>query len=180
MRKLGGVAELAVQPTVVINELVAKNVSGLLDTDEVGEHPDWIELYNPTAAAIHLGGMVLTDDPNNLLRYRIPDGVTIGAHSFLIFVADGEPEQGPLHTNFKLNRSSEFVRFYAPTAQGLRPLDAIVLAPCSPTKPTGAILPTPMTAAAGNRHPRQRRPGRARVSTNLLADCDAHRGLSLT
>ncbi len=137
VRNLDGVAELAVQPTVVINELVAKNVSGLLDPDEVGEYPDWIELYNPTAAAIHLGGMAFTDDPNNLLRYRIPDGVTIGAHSFLIFVADGEPEQGPLHTNFKLNRSSEFVGFYAPTAQGLRPLDAIEYGPLLPDEAYG-------------------------------------------
>ncbi len=48
---------------VVINELLASNVDGIVDQD--GEHSDWIELKNTDAAPVNLAGWHLTDDAGN-------------------------------------------------------------------------------------------------------------------
>ena len=92
---------------VVINEIMADNTHTLEDPNEPQEYPDWIELYNPASVPVNLGGMFLSDDPADSQLYRIPDDVVIGANDYLVFIADGEPEQGPLHTNFRLSKGGE-------------------------------------------------------------------------
>ena len=69
---------------VVISEFLTLNGSkkplgpgGLLDDD--GDSSDWIELHNPTDGAIDLKGWYLTDDPNDLTRWRFPAGTTISS-----------------------------------------------------------------------------------------------------
>ena len=71
---LGPVAD---QPTPVINEFMASNAAApplsggeILDTD--GDSSDWIELYNPAAIAFDLGGWYLTDDRDDLGKWRFP------------------------------------------------------------------------------------------------------------
>ncbi|MHC4498138.1 MAG: lamin tail domain-containing protein [Planctomycetota bacterium] len=91
---------------VVINEFMASNGSAVEDPNEPNEFPDWFELHNASPVPIHLGGMYLTDELSEPTQWQIPDGVTIDAWGFLVFWADkddDEPNQGPLHTNFKLN-----------------------------------------------------------------------------
>jgi hypothetical protein len=94
-----------------INEFMASNSDA--DTDEYGETDDWIEVYNHSGEAIDLGGMFVTDDLTNLARYRIPTTnpslTTVAADSFVVIWADNQPEQGPLHTNFKLSASGESI-----------------------------------------------------------------------
>jgi hypothetical protein len=43
---------------------LASNQNGLADED--GERPDWIEIFNPDAVAVDLGGYRLTDDNSGL------------------------------------------------------------------------------------------------------------------
>src|SRR5690606_19726742 len=50
-----------------------------------------------------------SDDPLDLKHWRIPDGLTIGPGEFLVFFADDDGTQGPLHTNFQLSQSGEVV-----------------------------------------------------------------------
>ncbi len=45
----------------------------------------WIKLFNPNAEAVSTAGLFLTDDPENLTRYALPD-VTIGAGEELTIV----------------------------------------------------------------------------------------------
>jgi len=48
------------QQSVIISEFLADNSGGL--TDEDGDSPDWIELYNSGTTLVNLAGWYLTDD----------------------------------------------------------------------------------------------------------------------
>jgi hypothetical protein len=113
------------QIRVQINEIMADNTRTLEDPNEPQEYPDWIELYNPASVAVNLGGMYLSDDPANAQGYRIPDNVTIDANSYLVFIADEETEQGPLHTNFRLSKGGESVTLIDKAARSYRLLDQV-------------------------------------------------------
>ncbi|MCI0365929.1 MAG: lamin tail domain-containing protein, partial [Phycisphaerales bacterium] len=58
-------------------------VSEVLSHSETGV--DFIELFNPNAQAVDIGGWFLTDDPATPKKYRIADGTFIGALSRLVF-----------------------------------------------------------------------------------------------
>jgi WD40 repeat protein len=120
-----GAPQDTTQTLVIINEIMADNTRTLEDPNEPVEFPDWIELYNPAPVPVNLGGMFLSDDPADSQSYRIPDGVVIGANSYLVFIADGEPEQGPLHTNFRLSKGGESVTLIDKAARSFRLLDQV-------------------------------------------------------
>ncbi|MBA7673176.1 hypothetical protein ES703_81364 [subsurface metagenome] len=63
---------------VVINEVMAHSHLA----------PDWIELYNTTNESINIGGWFLSDNDANLYKYKIDDGMTIGANGYLVFYED--------------------------------------------------------------------------------------------
>jgi hypothetical protein len=90
-------------PQPELNEFMAVNETTLEDPDEPGEFPAWIELYSEIPFPQDIGGFCLTDDLSDPTKFRITDGVTVSARNLLLFWADGEPEQGPFHTNFVLN-----------------------------------------------------------------------------
>ena len=54
-----------------------------------------------------IGGLYLSDNPENLSKWMIPLGTVIGPENFLLFWCDEDQEQGELHTNFKLNGEGE-------------------------------------------------------------------------
>ena len=120
-----GSPQESTQTPVVINEIMADNTHTLEDPNEPEEYPDWIELYNPATVPVNLGGMFLSDDPANSQLYRIPDGLIIGANDYLVFIADGEPEQGPLHTNFRLSKGGESVTLIDKAERSYRLVDQI-------------------------------------------------------
>ncbi|MCC7502106.1 MAG: lamin tail domain-containing protein, partial [Flavobacteriales bacterium] len=96
------------QPSVVINEVMAKNVSTA--EDEYNEAEDWIELYNPTPDPVDLSGWFLTDTPFDLYKWPFPAGSSITGYGYLIVWADEDGWQAPLHANFKLSGDGEEVR----------------------------------------------------------------------
>jgi len=92
---------------LVINEIMASNVSSLVDED--GAHSDWVELYNSTAYAISLSNYQLSDNENNLNKWNFPD-TTIQPNSFLIVFASGKDRAlsgSELHTNFSIRSEGE-------------------------------------------------------------------------
>lgn len=107
--------EFAVDPAVRINEIVAQNTTGA--QDENGQYEDWIELYNNGNEAFDLSGGWLSDDGNNVYKWRIPENTVIGAHAYMIIWADEDASEGPLHANFKLGASGEEV--WLSTSSGL-------------------------------------------------------------
>ncbi|HET90272.1 MAG TPA: hypothetical protein ENN99_05975, partial [Chloroflexi bacterium] len=90
-------------PMVLLNELMPHNTTVL--PDEAGEYEPWIELFNPGLVRFDVGGMSLqltsTVAPTPT-RWTLPPGTVIPPGGFLLVWADGEPDQGPLHTDFHL------------------------------------------------------------------------------
>ena len=64
---------------IVINEVMAHSHAGA---------PDWIELYNTTAAPINIGGWYLSDSDSNLMKYRFATGTTIPANGYMVVSED--------------------------------------------------------------------------------------------
>ncbi len=99
---------------VIISEFLASNSTGI--TDEDGSREDWIELYNPTPAAVNLNGWYLTDDAANLKKWKFP-AVTLPSKGYLVVFASDKNRRNagsPLHTNFKLSASGEFLGLIKP------------------------------------------------------------------
>lgn len=102
----------ALPPSVVINEFMAKNTSGLRDQD--GDYSDWIELYNAGTTPVSLQGWSLTDLTNNIGQWRFPN-VTMQAGAYLVVFASGKNRTnaaGQLHTSFQLAAEGEYLGLY--------------------------------------------------------------------
>jgi hypothetical protein len=61
---------------VIINEILTATVPPAVER---------IELWNPTASAVNVGGWFLTDDSNEPKKFRIPNGTTISADGYVSF-----------------------------------------------------------------------------------------------
>jgi hypothetical protein len=109
-------------PTVVINEFMADNKSVIQDPGEPGDFPDWIELYNSGTEPVSLDNLYLSDEIDNPTLFPLPTGLTLAPGAFLLLFADASPEQGPLHTNFKINDAGEHLGLYG--AVGSYAIDA--------------------------------------------------------
>ncbi|MFQ6100383.1 MAG: CotH kinase family protein [Anaerolineae bacterium] len=87
---------------LTINEILADNASTI--ADEAGDYDGWIEIHNGSSTLTwDLGGMYLTDDLGEPTKWRIPEDTLIPPGGVLLFWADGEEDEGMLHTNFVLD-----------------------------------------------------------------------------
>jgi hypothetical protein len=69
--------------SLVFNEVMASNVGVVISP--AYNFDGWVELYNPTGTDINLSGMYLSDDANNLTRWKMPSDIgTIPAKGFLV------------------------------------------------------------------------------------------------
>lgn len=100
---------------VILNELLASNDAVL--ADEAGEFDDWFELYNRDSEAFDLSGWSISGGPvSDTAPWVVPGGVSVPALGFLVIWADDDPEQGDLHTDFKLARVGETLILYGEDA----------------------------------------------------------------
>jgi len=95
-------------PFVAINEIMPAPKTIDFDGDGQANYLDeYIELYNPTDAAIDLGGWWLDDKPDGgSSPWRIPEGTVIPARGFLLFFRKD--------TGIALNNDADSVRLLAP------------------------------------------------------------------
>ena len=101
-------------PSVVISEFMAINTTTLADED--GDYSDWIELYNSSTNSVNLGGWYLTDRATNLTHWKFPS-TNLGPSSFMVVFASNKNRRvagAPLHTNFKLAGSGEYLALVMP------------------------------------------------------------------
>ncbi|HZJ15856.1 MAG TPA: lamin tail domain-containing protein, partial [Chthoniobacteraceae bacterium] len=71
---------------------------------------DWIELVNPSALPIDLGGLHITDNRSgDPLAHTFGPLTFIAANGFARFLADGNPEDGPSHLSFSLDAQQESI-----------------------------------------------------------------------
>jgi len=93
--------------TIAISEFLASNKR--TNKDPQGEFEDWIELFNHGKTDIDLSGMYLSDDKDNLSKWKIPSGTRIKAGGYLIIWADEDGGDEGLHANFKLSKNGEAI-----------------------------------------------------------------------
>ena len=121
---LAGDPILSGQP-LIISEFVADSSATLFTRtrfnivapfEGIAESPDWIELLNVSRQPVDLGGMHLTDDASNPLKWEFPSGTTIDAGAYLLVFASGDDirdpaldEHGWLHTNFSLSDQGDYL-----------------------------------------------------------------------
>lgn len=99
-----------------INEVMPSNSWSY--TDETGARPDWIELHNPGEVDVGLGGWFLSDDAADPFAHALSGGLVVPAGGFLLLLADGLPELGPLHLPFSLAEEGEEVALFRSDASG--------------------------------------------------------------
>ena len=101
---LGGTASAQ---TLKINEIMQSNIECIMD--DIHEFPDsWVELYNPTDAAINLKDYQIYDKKDKPKKaWQLPDK-TIEAKGYVIIYCDKEEkEDNRLHTNFRLESGKD-------------------------------------------------------------------------
>ncbi len=107
---------MATSDPVHISEVVIDNTMTATDSD--GDYPDWCELVNYSSSAVSLNGYYLSDNPDNLFKWAIPD-ITLPAGGYLLIFLSGKNRiDNELHTDFKL--SSEESEFYLTSLNGLK------------------------------------------------------------
>lgn len=88
------------RPVVRINEFMADNRSALTNA---GATPDWVELYNDSAAAVNLSGWSLSDDGGNLRKFVLPAGLNLNAGALVVIWCDTATNAPGIHTGFTLD-----------------------------------------------------------------------------
>jgi hypothetical protein len=107
---------------VFINEFMASNSKTI--TDEEGQYPDWVELYNGGDTSIETRTMYLTDDLSRPMKWTFPDTI-LPAHGYLIVWCDGGYRQGALHASFKLGKEGEQLGLYSTDGEHLFVVDTL-------------------------------------------------------
>ena len=106
--------------TVVINELQASNINTIRGPFFFEGYTDWVELKNTTSAIIDLSDYYLSDDEENIAKWRFPEGTTIAANGFLMVYPRGvETEAGSsdISATFKLSAAGEEVILSSPAEE---------------------------------------------------------------
>lgn len=113
---------LSNDPQLFINELMADNDSTI--ADEYGEYDNWVEIFNGDDTAVWLGDKYLSDNLSNPDKWQLPD-LTMQPGTFIIIWADGQPEQGPFHTDYKLNDEGEQLGIFDNETTGFYLIDSV-------------------------------------------------------
>ncbi len=115
------VAAQEVPARVLINEWLADA--------QVLANNDFIELYNPTALPVNVGGCYLTNNPvEYVTQHQILQLTFIAPAGYVFFKADGDVNQGADHLSFKLSPLQGEIGFFDP-AQKI--IDRIIYGPQS-------------------------------------------------
>jgi len=102
-----------------INEILVINDSNYVD--DFGQRSGWIEIFNSAYNTVNIGGMYLTNDPDNPTKYLIPTGnpiTKIEPRTYLVFFADKKPTRGIQHLNFTL-QDTNYLALYDVNGQTL-------------------------------------------------------------
>lgn len=101
------ILSLALQSQVIVNEFCTANYSDF----NPGDNEDWIELYNPTGAAVNIGGYWLSNEIDDPMKWQVPAGTNINANGYLVILLSGSGDYAPnqfgyLNTNFRVTQTN--------------------------------------------------------------------------
>ena len=100
---------------LVISEIMPANASSV--TDENGNYPDWVEIWNSSDRAMNLEGVGLSDRGDSI-RFLFPAVILEPGQRTVVF-CDNTNQSGtqlPFHAKFKLSSVGESVYLYDPHA----------------------------------------------------------------
>lgn len=92
--------------TVVINELCASSDENSGNSDEYGNYPDWIEVYNYGEEPVDLAGFYFSNKKSEPKLSQIAYGsvnTQVDSKEHKIIWANSDPMDGELHLNFNMN-----------------------------------------------------------------------------
>jgi hypothetical protein len=87
---------------IYINEYMSHNKN--INYDTTGKYSDFVELYNSSDKDIELHNIFLSDDENNLVKYKLPN-ITLKSKSYLLVYLsdDSKVINNTILANFKLS-----------------------------------------------------------------------------
>ncbi|MGK0360766.1 MAG: hypothetical protein ACI9U2_003080, partial [Bradymonadia bacterium] len=91
----------------LITEVVTANRGSLIDSD--GATPDWIELHNPTGAALPVGAFTLSDDEDGP-GWALPEATLAPFETRIVFASGADRRGAEWHTDFRLGAAGEVLR----------------------------------------------------------------------
>jgi len=135
---------------------------------------NFIELYNPHAFPVNLGGLFLTDNP-----VTKPDKHQLAPLSFVpgvgmaVLIADGDPEDGLNHLNFRLSADQEIIALFD---ADLNEIDKVIYGPQTADVSQGRV-PDGADTYAFCEPPT---PGVSNIDTTVINEVLAHSHLADT
>lgn len=101
--------------TIVINEICSNNKSSLYTSDY--EYYDWIELYNPNETRVYLNKYGISDDKNDLYKFKFSK-ISIKPKGYLIIYFDaGNTEEDNFIADFGLSKDGETLYLTMPNGE---------------------------------------------------------------
>ncbi|NLB43094.1 MAG: hypothetical protein GX815_12750, partial [Clostridiales bacterium] len=91
---------------VSISEVLLKNSYSIVD--EYGDRSPWVELYNYSDKSIDLSYFYLSDNPNNLMKWRLPEKQIEPGEYLVIFLSGQDAE---LYTSFRVSSEEPIILF---------------------------------------------------------------------
>ena len=95
--------------TIHIHEVLYRNEHSILDED--GDRSDFVELYNGGDTAVDLGGWYLSDTPENMTKWPLPQVSLAPGAYLLIFLSGKDRDGGELHASFSLRAGETLVLY---------------------------------------------------------------------
>lgn len=98
---------------LIISEVMSRNSAVL--ADESGEFPDWIELFNSSAAEIELEGCLISDKPSG--GWSLPE-LKLSPGGYCLIYADGKDirDSAAMHADFSIS-DEETISLRAPSGK---------------------------------------------------------------
>ena len=97
-----------------INEIMSSNTQVVYDED--GDTPDWLEIVNNSNAEINLSDYFLSENPDNLLKWQMPE-INLAPNQYLLIYASGKDRPvAPLHW-FSLIDIGQNWKYFVPSTE---------------------------------------------------------------
>jgi hypothetical protein len=94
---------------LLIHEFCAKN-NNIVTDEDFNQFSDWIEIINTSSQNINLNGYFISDDPDNITKWKIPPSTYLSSGQLLVIWADDQDiKEQNLHTNFKLSSDNGWI-----------------------------------------------------------------------
>jgi hypothetical protein len=111
---LGVFSDKSMGQDLKINEVMSSNTFVLYDED--GDTPDWLEIINTGNTTINLSDYYLSDAPDELMKWQMPDINLAPNQPLLIYASGKDRVQTPLYWNTIIDLGDNW-KYLVPTSE---------------------------------------------------------------